>query len=174
MKCIPDYVQEILRPLDGVMSMLELGNKRNAEGAYKQAFASIGIRHTSVDWNGLDGALKLDLRKPLGLGTFDMVTNFGTSEHVSEQEPCWRNIHGAVKVGGVLVGLTPLPGDWTWHGEWYPTEEWYAEFAARNGYDVERLYVHGVMPRRDIMYRLRKSSDRPFVMPSASLMYRNH
>jgi len=165
MKPFPPDCWELLQPLDGVQTMLELGNKRNPDGVWKAACQSLGIAHTSVDWNGLDGALKLDLRKPLNLGRFDMVTNFGTSEHVSEQEPCWRNMHEAVRVGGWLLGLTPYPGDWSWHGEWYPTREFYESFAALNCYEIERLYVNREPPRRNWYFRLRKVTESEFLMP---------
>ena len=78
--------------------MLELGNKRNTpRHIYKAFFEARGFRHVSVDINGSDGALRKDLTEPLGLGTFDMVSNIGTTEHVSEgdyagQVACWRNI----------------------------------------------------------------------------------
>src|ERR1041384_5416258 len=89
---IPQW--DLFLPLDGVTSMLELGNKVTGAGlVYKSVFEAMGIRHVSVDWNGKDGALPLDLRQPLNLGRFDMVTNFGTSEHVEDnQKAVWRNI----------------------------------------------------------------------------------
>jgi hypothetical protein len=65
-------------PLVGT-SMLELGDKQDAGRVYKPWFESLGFRHVSVDINGLNGALPLDLREPLNLGTFDMVCNIGTS-----------------------------------------------------------------------------------------------
>lgn len=166
---------KLLQPLDGVARMLELGNKKNPDGVYKSAFESIGIEHVSVDWNGLDGALKLDLRLPQWetLGQFDMVTNFGTTEHVDAQEGVWRNIHECLKVGGTLISMTPYPGDWSWHGEFYPTETFYRQLALLNGYEIERLYVDREPPRRNWYARLRKTGATPFHMPDLSLLYRN-
>ena len=121
-----------IEPLDGVATMLELGDKcAKGQPPYKDWFESIGIRHTSVDWNGLHGALPLDLRQPLNLGRFDMVTNIGTTEHVSEQEPCWRNI--AEATGKWFVSMTPCPGYWPRHGFWYPAPDFYRSFADLNG-----------------------------------------
>lgn len=161
---------ELYTPLVGE-TMLELGNKKNLHATYKWYFRSIGVKHTSVDLNGKDGALKLDLRKPLNLGTFDMVTNMGTTEHVSEQEPVWRNICEAMHVGSVLISATPYPGDWQWHGEWYPTEKFYRELAEKNGLEVERLYVFGEAPRRLWMARMRRVKKRKFKMPTEDLYY---
>lgn len=156
-------------PLVG-SSMLELGNKVNRERTYKRFFESFGYRHVSVDINGKDGALKLDLREPLNLGTFDMVTNIGTSEHVSEQEPCWRNIAEAMHVGSVLVSHTPLPGHWWWHGEYYPTASWYREFARLNGMVVERLYEDREFPIRLNCARMVRVADVPFQMPAEGMV----
>ncbi len=73
---LPADEQSIIWPIVGD-TMLELGNKRNPDGVYKLYFESIGIKHTSIDWNGQDGALNLDLRKPIDMPPFDMVTNIG-------------------------------------------------------------------------------------------------
>ena len=119
--------------------MLELGGKINAPYTYKAFFQRLGFAHLSVDWNGQHGAIKRDLREPLELGQFDMVTNIGTSEHVDKQAGVWRNMLEAMHVGSVLLCTTPKPGHWTWHGWHHPHAEFYRELAALNGLDIERL-----------------------------------
>jgi len=172
---------ELFRPLVGT-SMLELGNKRKGDIVYKDFFQSIGYRHVSVDLNGMDGALPLDLSEPLRLGTFDMVSNLGTSEHVSEgnyrgQVQCWRNILEAMHVGAVLVSITPQPGTWRRHGTWYPYESFFAALAEGNGLEVQRVrnrdwFEHNPS-RRLIDARLVRLEDRPFEMPSDDHMFCN-
>jgi hypothetical protein len=162
--------------------MLELGDKMGAGKAYKPYFESLGFRHVSVDINGLHGALPLDLRKPLNLGTFDMVSNMGTSEHVSENDfagqiECWRNILAAMHVGSVLVCDTPAPGGWVNHGTWYPTEDFYRQLAAQNGLTLERLVTRmwrtGETRGRQVIHvRMVKREDVPFSMPK-KLIYQN-
>lgn len=155
--------------------MLELGNKRKGDMVYKKVFEKAGFRHVSVDINGRDGALKMDLRQPLNLGTFDMVTNFGTSEHVSEdsiegQVGCWQNILGAMHVGSVLVSITPKKGASRWlrHGRWYPQEKFFERMAELNGLEVERLYVDEHL----VYCRAVRKEDVPFVF-CADGLYRN-
>lgn len=168
---IPEYCRFLLVPLVGD-SMLELGNKISGAVSYKSWFESLGIRHVSVDINGLDGALPLDLREPLNLGQFDMVTNFGTSEHVEDnQYQVWKNIHDALKVGGVYIGMVPMPGDWHWHGFWYVPLEWYEEFASVNGYHIEYMDIGREAPTRNVDVRMMKVDDRDFKMPSTPLYY---
>lgn len=136
---IPEYLHKYYYPIIG-KTMLELGNKKSGNVTYKQYFERKNINHTSIDWNGKDGALKLDLRNPIDLGQFDMVTNIGTTEHVSTQHQVWENLHNFVKVGGVLVSHGPLEGDWWWHGEWYVRESFY-EALADNGYEIQEMGI---------------------------------
>ena len=145
--------------------MLELGCK--GFGTYKQWFEDFGVDHTSIDLNGEGGALELDLQR---LGQFDIVTNFGTTEHVEVQEPVWKNVHEAVKPGGCLISTTPFPGDWAHHGQWYPDGFWYAEFCNMNGYTVETLTITGNEPRRMVCLKAWKTSEVPnFTMPRAEI-----
>ena len=164
-------LRELYEPLVG-SSMLELGGKQDAGRVYKPYFEALGFRHVSVDWNGQDGALKRDLREPLGLGTFDMVSNIGTTEHVDRQEPVWRNICEAMHVGSVLVSTTPIKGDWWWHGDWYPSDEFYRDLAVLNGLQVDRLYLAGVAPRRMWFARMTRIEPMSFRMPVGGI-YRN-
>ena len=172
---------ELFRPLVGT-SMLELGNKRKGDIVYKEFFQSIGYRHVSVDLNGMDGALRLDLSEPLDLGTFDMVSNLGTSEHVSEsnyrgQVQCWRNILEAMHVGSVLINITPQPGTWRDHGTWYPHESFFGALAECNGLEVQRVFnrewIAGNPNRRLVMARLIRLEDRAFQMPAKEHMFQN-
>lgn len=163
---------ELYQPLVGD-SMLELGCKINAPHTYKAFFESLGYSHTSVDWNGLHGSLKRDLREPLGLGVFDLVSNIGTTEHIDGQEGVWRNVVDACGVGSVFVSTTPMPGgeDWWWHGNYYPSEGFYALLSALNGFEIERLYLSGIEPRRMWFCRMVRREVKPFVMPTAGMHY---
>lgn len=168
------WERKLYTPLVGD-SMLELGNKRKNKMLYKDVFERLGFRHVSVDMNGLDGALRLDLRKPLNLGTFDMVTNIGTSEHVSQHDfngqiECWRNIVEAMHVGSVLVSIGPLKGSTKWlrHGRWYAQPQFYRELAEMNGLEAERVYADS----NQVYARLKRIEDAEFQMPENG-MYRN-
>lgn len=176
---IPPPEYELMQPLergDGrpVKSMLELGNKTSGPYSYKAYFEALGIRHVSVDWNGRDGALALDLNQPIDLGErFCMVTNIGTTEHVSNQASVWENIDRHIDLGGVLVSTTPEPGQWPWHGFHYPHEAFFAAFAELNGYNLDRSFIHGVAPRRMVFARLTKLARVVFKMPAEALIYHN-
>ena len=158
----------LYEPLNG-KRMLELGGKFNRPHTYKEYFKSLGFEHVSVDWNGEHGALVRDLRKPLWgeLGQFDMVSNMGTTEHVTGargQECVWENIHMMTKPGGVYVGQNPYHDgkSWWWHGNHYPTEGFFLDFAERNGWTVERLYKGNKRPHENLYCRMEKTKDLPF------------
>lgn len=168
---IPGHYLATIGDLGAVESMLELGNKNGTGGkgdSYKSYFAGDGIRHVSVDLNGEDGALALDLRQPLNLGTFDMVTNIGTSEHVDDQVPVWRNMVDACD--HVLVCITPAPGDWPGHGLFYPSCEFYLALAALNGFEIEKLQVEGEPGRRFVHFRAIRIIRDAFIMPALELL----
>lgn len=163
---------KLLLPLDGITSVLELGDKRwGNKPPYKTYFESRGIRHVSVDINGKNGSLRRDLRKPLDLGRFDCVTNFGTTEHVSVQEPVWRSICEACDK--LFISTTPKPHTYPRHGLLYPSEEFYRELARLNGFAIERLYEIEKSKGVIMNVRMARVERVPFVMPDESLIIRN-
>jgi len=123
MNPIPPDEQKILNPIRSGCRMLELGNKKNKKGVYKDYFKSKGIEHISIDWNGKNGAIPLDLRihhdhfYPGGKWHqyFDIISNMGTTEHIIPQGSLWSNLLNSLRVGGILAGATPCPGEWKWH-----------------------------------------------------------
>lgn len=175
---LPIAEQEILDPLPAPGSMLELGNKHNLsvkrrgeDGIYKHWFQTLGWKHVSVDINGEDGALPLDLTQDQDLGRFDVVTNFGTTEHIgddiAQQRVAWGNIHRAC--AGLFASVTPLPGDWPRHGRWYPTRTF---FEGLQWLDIERIYKAGIRGRR-CWYVRATANGQPFNF-SAEHVFDNH
>ena len=170
---IPEYCHHFVYPLVGDR-MLELGNKKTGNVSYKSYFEGLGFTHVSVDWNGEDGALPLDMRKPLpDWEPFDMITNFGCTEHVESQFAIWESMHRLCNVVGVQVHMCPASGDWWWHGEWYPRPEFYQEYAERNGYVIDHLAIGREYPNRNVDVRMTKVEHKPFVMPAREAMFYN-
>ena len=103
--------------------MLELGNqvirpdKQIPETTGKAYFTRLGYKHTSVDLNGLDGALVKDLSKLEDFtefkNYFDVITNAGTIEHVEpyeSQHTAFLNVHNSLKIGGIAIHIGPELG----------------------------------------------------------------
>jgi len=107
------------------INMIELGNQYfYVNGIQKDLckpyFEQMGIKHISIDINGKDGVLKLNLCNSINLKPVDIVTNFGTSEHVKNQYMCFKNIHGFCKLGGLIMHEVPEEGSFLKHGlYWY-------------------------------------------------------
>lgn len=112
------------------LRMLELGDQvvvdsTISERTGKDYFTNRGYEHVSVDINGLHGALVRDLTRPEQFhdwhGSWDIVTNSGTTEHVepfSSQYECFGIIHDCLKVGGIAIHLLPDVHEHDAHGAW--------------------------------------------------------
>jgi len=129
--------------------LCELGNQgyfdstNKTKKVFKYLYQSWGGNHTSIDLNGQDNALKLDLtisidqwNIPSLKNSFDVVTNFGTTEHCFNQFQTYKNIHELVKKNGYIVHAVPLNGYWKNHSPYKYTKEFFVELAQINEYKV--------------------------------------
>ena len=66
-------------------------------------------------------------------GTFDVVLNFGTTEHIIDQVNCYRVMHDALGVGGVAVHQVPSVG-WLGHGYFSYQPPFFDDLVRANGY----------------------------------------
>ena len=127
-------------PLPKGFSVCELGDqgmcgeptKRLAKDWYEQ---ELGCgRYVSIDGNGR-GTLTADLNLPIYLKPFDLVTDFGTGEHIFDQAQVWKTLHTLTKPGGFIAFDRPLSGYQT-HCFYLTTPCLYLDIAAANGYAV--------------------------------------
>jgi len=160
-----------LRPPYKGLTMCELGNQRmkyddKALFLYvrdklqrpampltgKEFFSELGFKHTSIDINGKDGALKLDLREPIPkelFEAFQVVTNFGTTEHIDKQTPVFSNIYQLLVKGGVVTHIVPAKdGKLKNHGTYQYVTNFFDFQKERYGYiyimpPIERESVPG-------------------------------
>ena len=125
------------------LRMCELGNQimKGLGGASaKYHFTQLGVEHVSIDKNELDGAIARDLEDDLSdLGEFDLVTNYGTSEHVKDQYQVFRNIHKLTRKNGLMVHALPMIGSWDFHG-FYGYDAFFLDTLAReSGYHAHKI-----------------------------------
>jgi len=133
--------------------MGELGNQRMVYGSYngpaKMYFESKKIRHTSFDINNKDGSIKIDLSKPIPkkyFNKFDIVTNAGTSEHITNaQFEVFKNIHDLCKVGGYMIHSIPQKGCWGNHCPHKYTKYFIKKIAQANQYKI--LFDESILRR---------------------------
>lgn len=169
---------EIVRslPLARGFSVCELGNQfYRADGGKRPAdvwYDSIGVgRYVSIDANGA-ATHCADLNKPLGipslaaLGTFDLVTDFGTGEHIFNQAQVFETLHDLAKIGGFIVIDRPKQG-WAEHCFYNIHETLIRDIAAANAYDVVHMETHGVEGHGELLLAvMRRLSDAPFRYPN--------
>lgn len=116
----------------------------------KDFFEDIGCgKYVSVDGNGR-GTVKHDLNKPLDLGQFDLVTDFGTGEHIFDQAQVWRTIHNLTKPGGYIAFDRPTQGYYT-HCYYLVDPCLYQDVARANGYEI--LQLQPGVTKRGVLYR---------------------
>ena len=166
--------------------VLELGNKKNSTGLYRNWYMEQGLEYECIDWNGLDGAWKFDMRQPgvwmditlcfadtVEKARFPLITNFGFTEHVGEtleeQIECWRNIHSMLAVEGCLSICMPLMPYWKGHGRWMPTVEWYESFASMNEYEMEGMRIWDRV-RPTFVARMIKKAHVEFLAPDEEIV----
>lgn len=167
------------------VKMLEYGNQlyrgKNAPFATaKEYFESLGVFHVSIDKNGKDGALPLDLRQPLcGIGEpFDIVTNFGTTEHVKkEQYQPFKTMHDMIRPGGLMFSVVPEIGFLAEHGNFHYTKKFFELLAATNCYGIHLLQSeeHFKVERNLVIFIAEKSQDLDFIDKTTfDAVFNNH
>lgn len=145
LRVIKNYEEDQLHELNinyKGLNWLELGNQDFEGKPAKVVYQEQGVIHTSIDLNGSDEALPLDLSQPISLKKkFDVITNYGTSEHVNDQYECFKNIHNLSKKGGVIIHGVPLIGNWRKHGRYHYSEEFFSQLASACKYEIQSLQI---------------------------------
>lgn len=163
-------------------AVIELG-AQNLYGEYNYgAYASewyLNLAKTanymSIDLNGENGALQKDLSQPMEVkAQWNVVTDFGTSEHVGHSPldwkaiyNCWKTKHNLCLTGGYIISENPKTGNWPGHGFNYYTQDFYKELAEAMGYELKEIGEHAAMGNTtdgwNVYAVLRKVEDKPFM-----------
>lgn len=103
------------------------------------------IEYASIDvCPGLKNTVILDLNHenlPRRMRNhYDVVFNFGTTEHIVNQWNCFEVMHDALKVDGVIYHQLPASG-YLDHGYFCYTPLFFRELAEANAYEVVRMAV---------------------------------
>lgn len=157
----------------GDQMMTAVTPKVPAEGFYRQLGCS---RYVCIDGNGRASVLA-DLNDPLPrlvvvrgkpepeeLGQFDLVTDFGTGEHIFNQLQVWRTIHDLCKWKGFIALIRPTQG-YPDHGFYNVQPTWVTDIAAANGYETVRLCEVATKRGTNVFAILRKIVDKSFIIP---------
>lgn len=163
------YIEKMALP--NGFSVCELGDQGMCGESKKRLardwYLALGCGpYVSIDGNG-KGTLLADLNMPVNMGPlqFDLVTDFGTGEHIFDQAQVWRTLHSLCKPGGFIAFDRPSNGYAT-HCFYVTNECLYLDLARANGYDVVWLEQQQ-MPRGWLIRGVFKkpTTDAPFRVP---------
>lgn len=145
---------------------------------------SMGYTYESFDLDLIDDKVhKTDLNtdkcKPEFKGYFDLVVNFGTTEHLCGQTNAFTFMHDSCRPGGILIST--LPCNEPNHGFFSYSPVFFESMAHDNGYNLIGIYLHdvsgleagqlksytGVVPKECcyINVIMQKINDADFVVP---------
>lgn len=131
----------------------------------RELYESLGCgRYEAIDGNG-QGTILHDLNLPVpDIGTFDLVTDFGTGEHIFDQVQVWRTIHSLTKVGGFIGVIRPEQG---YPGHcFYRTDECvFRDVAAANAYQILKLQHIKTTRGNNILTFYRRTKKGSFQIP---------
>jgi hypothetical protein len=177
-------VELIERNKGNAKSVIELGaqqmyNQSNLPAPYADEFyKSLGFEEYScIDLSKENNAIEIDLSKALEtpIGHYDLVTDFGTSEHVGSNGAfdikayynCWKIKHDLCKNGGLIISENPEPGSWPSHGFNYISQYFYVGLADKLDYTIIELSRYPAMGNQvdgwNTYCVLRKNSDAEFI-----------
>lgn len=124
------------------LKMLELGAQNLYDSEHymqiaKHYFTSLSIEHTSIDVIQHQECEFADLRECLNYSRFDIITNYGTLEHVDGHlyQPL-LNIHNAGGESALMIHENPKTGNWPGHGQHYLTKEFWVEMTKACNYEL--------------------------------------
>lgn len=163
------YIAKLKLPIG--FSVCELGDQgmcgEPTKRLSKEWYAELGCgRYVSVDGNGR-GTFTADLNQPIALivnAMFDLVTDFGTGEHIFDQAQIWRSLHDLVKPGGYIAVDRPSSG-YEKHCFYVTHEGLYRDIAEANGYKVLHLDRRKT-PRGELVFAVfQRQTAEPFRVP---------
>lgn len=101
--------------------------------------------YLSLDLHDIEGVTKFDLSvyQPSAFSA-DIITNFGTSEHVEYEQGqynCWQNLHAWLNVDGLAIHEIPEKGSWKNHCRYYTTFDFFQNLE-NFGYKIIELRNH--------------------------------
>jgi hypothetical protein len=99
----------------------------------------LGLNYASIDIDGSPGSIPLDLNydevPTAFIGKYDVVTNFGTTEHVANQLQSFKIVHDLVTPGGLMLHVLPASGGLN-HGLVSYNPKFFWMLGRSNGYKI--------------------------------------
>jgi len=159
---IRKYDLEVIRDLIGSkkwqmkgLKMLQLGDQSLRDQNNTPAldyFEDKGVEIISIDISGKNGSIPIDLNQRISWtiykNYFDLITNFGTLEHVKDDLIGYANVNYFLRKGGVVINISPwVDGQYTYHRKAHKyTTQFYTDWCNKYNY---KILVNKVLPKED-------------------------
>jgi Methyltransferase domain len=108
-------------------------------GFLSKVLKACGFQYAALDIFDAEDTVLFDLNRqeptPEMRDSYDLVTNFGTTEHIVNQYLAFKTMHEITKPGGVMFHELPLSGFHT-HGYFSYNPLFFKELAEANQYEV--------------------------------------
>jgi hypothetical protein len=135
-------VKTPFKKLEPTISVMVNGNmeslQRDAPYA-RELYGWLGFKYAAVDIDGSPDSLPLDLNYDSApsesVGKYNLVTNFGTTEHAANQINAFKVIHDLTATNGVMIHEVPAQGFMT-HGLVNYNLKFFWALARSNNYQV--------------------------------------
>ena len=141
--------QEVYSNFDKVLKLYNDYGYFKETTVLKYFFEFLKFTYTSVDYNGKDGALRLDVRQDLTIelkDKYDIITNIGFSEHVGEdvtenemlysQYNFFKNLHNLGHNNTLYYHCVPLTHNWYKHGVCDYSLDFFKGLCEKNNYRI--------------------------------------
>jgi hypothetical protein len=154
---LPEYAARAARgsaydPVRGGLNETFLGDVLERAGiGYDSIDIAAGHKTTIVDLN------VHRLPAPF-VGAFDLVLNFGTTEHILNQMNSFRAIHDAAKVGAHIWHQLPAVG-YLDHGYFCYTGRFFFDLAGYNRYELAEAWFEGPGGPENVFQSVRSYRD---------------
>lgn len=116
----------------------ELGRLANG-GLTSGLLKACGFHYSAIDIFDAEGTILFDLNReeptPEMRNRYDLVTNFGTTEHIINQYLAFKTVHEMTKPGGIMYHELPLAG-FHMHGYFSYNPLLFIQVAEANQYEV--------------------------------------
>lgn len=113
-------------------------------GEARLIYERLGLRYACLDTNEGYGAMLFDLNFDTvpaeHRAQYDLVTNFGTTEHVFNQANAFRVMHDFTRPGGYMLHFVPFMG-YVSHGLYCYQPAFFESLARANRYEVVGLWA---------------------------------
>ena len=144
-----------------VIILGELESKcKEHRGYLKDILRKNGWTAMSIDMSEkYPEALKIDLAKPIPIDMkekFDLLLDFGTGEHIRDQNIYWKNCHELVRKGGKRIHALPYVGSWKNHCVFRYTTDFFKKLSEYFEYDIIRIEKIGMIERELVYANINK------------------